>query len=554
LTAVPHLVGRLRAASIASIESEQRNHRPGVERPPRSSGDFLLSGLSVPFVGRTVFLVGAAALFFGDFFNSMAPQQPVRSALVLSVAIIWVANPLARWLLLLRMKRPSTATATAAAGWRAGVATTFVPGSESIPMLAPTLSALVNLRYPHETWLLDEGDDPEAKALCARLGVFHFSRRNRPEYQTPTGVFKARSKHGNYNAWLTEVGFDRYDSISAFDPDHIPRPEYLDAVLGYFDDPAIGYVQAPQAYYNQGASLVAAAAAEETYDFNSTIQMASYGFGFPIVIGSHNNHRTAALREVGGFAAHDADDLLITVHYRRKGWQGVYVPRILARGMTPVDWRGYLTQQRRWARSVLDLKFRTPGMLTGETPALTRVMNALHGLNYLQPAFVLTAGLWVLLASLATGTVPVVVMAISPLHAALLVAALSLCHFYRQRYFLDPLREGGIHWRTRLLRLAKAPFLVLAVLDLFGRQARSYDITSKVAATGRAPRVLARAFAPIAVLIVAAWAAGASTNTVYPLACHVGGAAALTVCLSLIAADFVPVPAPFDPRWLPDAD
>ena len=49
-----------------------------------------------------------------------------------------------------------------------------------------------------------------------------------------------------------------------------------------------------------------------------------------------------------------------------------------------------------------------------------------------------------------------------------MVAAIALS-FYRQRFFLDPPREGGIHWRTRLLLLAKAPFLVLAVVDVFRR-------------------------------------------------------------------------------------
>ena len=122
----------------------------------------------------------------------MARQQPLTSALVLAVAMVWVANPLARWFLLLRMKRPPPATA--APGWRAGVATTFVPGSESIPMVARTLSALVGLRYPHDTWLLDEGDDPEVKALCARLGVFHFSR------QAQARVSDARPGHSRREA------------------------------------------------------------------------------------------------------------------------------------------------------------------------------------------------------------------------------------------------------------------------------------------------------------------------------------------------------------------
>ena len=174
-----------------------------------------------------------------------------------------------------------------------------------------------------------------------------------PEYQSAARVFRKRSKHGNYNAWLHDIGFSRYDVVVGVDPDHIVGSCFLTETLGYFADPAVGYVQSAQAYYNGQVSFIARGAAEETYDFYSTIQMAAYGVGMPAVIGCHNIHRVIALRDVGGFAPHDADDLLITLLYNAKSWKGVYVPKILARGITPVDWNGYLSQQRRWARSVL---------------------------------------------------------------------------------------------------------------------------------------------------------------------------------------------------------
>ena len=53
-------------------------------------------------------------------------------------------------------------------------------------------------------------------------------------------------------------------------------------------------------YSNQQASFIARGAAEETYDFYSSVQMACYGKGFPLIIGCHNTHRLCALRECGG--------------------------------------------------------------------------------------------------------------------------------------------------------------------------------------------------------------------------------------------------------------
>ena len=133
--------------------------------------------------------------------------------------------------------------------------------------------------YPHDTWVLDEGDEAPVKALCYALGAQHFSRKNFSHYHTAQGTFQSHSKYGNYNAWLAEVGFKRYDIITAFDPDHVPKPSFLAHVLGYFEDPQVGYVQVAPAYYNQKTSFIARGAAEETYAFYSTMQMASYGLG-----------------------------------------------------------------------------------------------------------------------------------------------------------------------------------------------------------------------------------------------------------------------------------
>ena len=240
--------------------------------------------------------------------------------------------------------------------WRVAVATTFVPGSEPLEMLEATIQALVRLNYPHDTWVLDEGNAEAVSDLCRKYGAKHFSRRGCVHYQATQGAYTSDTKFGNYNSWLAEIGFANYDVVTAFDPDHIPAPSFLSRILGYFEDPQIAYVQVAQAFGNQDQSWIARGAAEETYDYYSTIQMASFGMGFPVIVGGHNTHRTAALQQIGGFGVHDADDILTTLHYRDANWQGVYVPRILARGRAPADGNAYLLQQRRWARSVLDLK------------------------------------------------------------------------------------------------------------------------------------------------------------------------------------------------------
>ncbi|MCZ9341275.1 glycosyl transferase, partial [Streptomyces sp. TRM76130] len=115
---------------------------------------------------------------------------------------------------------------TPAPGTRVAFLTTYVPGKEPLSMVRATLEGATRVTHPGthsvlDVWLLDEGDDPGAKALCAELGVRHFTRHGVPEWNQATGVHKARTKHGNYNAWIAMHG-DAYDFFASVDTDHVP--------------------------------------------------------------------------------------------------------------------------------------------------------------------------------------------------------------------------------------------------------------------------------------------------------------------------------------------
>ena len=410
----------------------------------------------------------------------------------------------ARWLTLPLMRVPLHLPARS--GWRVGVATSFVPGLEPFEMLEETVGALVAMDYPHDVWVLDEGDDAQVKALCRRLGAHHFTRRGRATYLTDGGIYAAKTKHGNYNAWLDAVGFDRYDVIVNVDPDHIPEPYFLDRLLGYLGDEEVGYVQAAQVYYNQSASFIARGAAEETYAYYSSVQMSSCALGYPIVTGCHTVHRAAALREVGGFAPHEADDMLITVKYRAAGWRGVYVPETLARGLTPVDWPSYLKQQRRWARSVLDVKFRELPREMRRLQPSERVVSTFHGLYYLHGlASALSAV--VLTYALAAGAGrPALDLSVLGL-LLILALPLQLCDFFRQSFFLNRAEEWGFHWRAGVLRFAKWPWVLLALFDALSGRTLVYTTTSKVRASARSwtpaiPHIV------VGVMVATAWVVG----------------------------------------------
>jgi glycosyl transferase family 2 len=427
-------------------------------------------------------------------------------------------------------------------GLRVAAVTTFVPDAEPIEMLEETLGALVTMDYPHDTWVLDEGNSPAVKALCEQYGALHFSRKNHPEYRTAEGRLRSRTKHGNYNAWLDAVGFDSYDIVASFDPDHIPDRRYLTQTLGYFSDASIGYVQAAQVYYNQDASFIARGAAEETYAYYSSLMMSAYASWCPIVTGCHTVHRTAALRQVGGFAPHDADDLLITLFYRAARWRGVYVPRRLAIGLTPVDWSGYLNQQRRWARSVLDIKLRLYPKLARSLPFRERLMAFFQGLYYLH-GFAVAITLGVFAYVLVSGNAPVATGPSMVVRLLLLWIVLQLCDFYRQRFYLHPRQECGVHWRGAFLRFAKWPYVAVALIEAVFRRQRGYAITLKVKrdrAFATLPHVLT------VLLLGTAWIVGTWHHSIHSHVIDGLAAAVVAASAAVVLTEFLGFPPPFD--------
>jgi hypothetical protein len=89
-------------------------------------------------------------------------QQPVLMGLLRVMLAYHLAGQQCRWWLVPVMRRPTPRPPQA--GWHVAVATTFVPGAESLEMLEDTVKALVAMAYPHDTWVLDEGNDGRVKA------------------------------------------------------------------------------------------------------------------------------------------------------------------------------------------------------------------------------------------------------------------------------------------------------------------------------------------------------------------------------------------------------
>ncbi|MEV6548704.1 cellulose synthase catalytic subunit [Streptomyces sp. NPDC051597] len=250
-------------------------------------------------------------------------------------------------------------------GTRVAFLTTWVPGKEPISMVRATLQGAVRLHHagPLDIWLLDEGDDDRAKALCEELGVRHFTRSGVPEWNREKGPHKARTKHGNYNAWLAMHGAD-YDFFASVDTDHVPLPNFLERMMGYFRDPDVAFVVGPQVYGNYDSPVTKAAESQQ-FLFHALIQRAGNRYRAPMFVGTNNIVRISALRQVGGLYDSITEDMAtgFELHRRRnpgtgRFWRSVYTPDVLAVGEGPESWTDFFTQQTRWSRGTYETLFK----------------------------------------------------------------------------------------------------------------------------------------------------------------------------------------------------
>ncbi|WP_086692793.1 glycosyltransferase family 2 protein [Streptomyces recifensis] len=374
------------------------------------------------------------------------------------------------------------------AGTRVAFLTSFVPGKEPLEMVTRTLQAAVRLRHRGllHVWLLDEGDDPAVKEVCARLGVRHFSRKGVAKWNRPSGPHRAKTKHGNYNAWLDAHG-DAYDFFASVDTDHVPLPNYLERMLGYFRDPDVGFVIGPQVYGNYD-TFVTKAAESQQFLFHALIQRAGNRYGAPMFVGTSNAVRIGALKQIGGLYDSITEDMATGFEMHRatnpatgRKWRSVYTPDVLAVGEGPNAWTDFFTQQLRWSRGTYEtiLKqywkgFATlpPGKLLNYTMMI--VFYPMSALNWILAA--LSCALFLGLGASGVNIDPTVWLMLYGNASALQIGL----YLWNRRHNVSPHEpEGSGGIAGMMMSALSAPVYARSLLDAVLRRRSGFVVTPK---------------------------------------------------------------------------
>ncbi len=218
---------------------------------------------------------------------------------------------------------------------------------EPLEVLRRTAIGARAIRYPHRTWMLDDGKRDEVKAMAEALGIGYIRREG-----------NEHAKAGNLN---NALGITDGEFILQLDADHVPLPNILDRLLGYFNDPDVAFVQSPQDFYNtdsfthvvneEGRSLW-----EENRIFFSLLQPGKDYWNASFFCGSCGVLRRKSFEEIGGFSTRTiTEDMETSIVLHGRGWKSVYHGETLAYGLAPSSAFAYHVQRLRWGQGSMQI-------------------------------------------------------------------------------------------------------------------------------------------------------------------------------------------------------
>ena len=217
--------------------------------------------------------------------------------------------------------------------------------AEPPDMLIQTIASLEALDYDdYEIVVIDNNTADES--LWRPVEEYCSGRdRVRFVHVAPWPGFKS----GALNLALREYTSPDAEVIGVVDADYVVQPDYLASTVGYFADPATGFVQTPQDYRDwQGNRYFTACYDAYRYFFETAMpsrnERNSIIFG-----GTMGLIRRSALEQMGGWDEWCiTEDAEASLRMLRAGWSGTYVARSFGFGIMPLSFAALKRQMFRW--------------------------------------------------------------------------------------------------------------------------------------------------------------------------------------------------------------
>ncbi|NEQ95986.1 MAG: glycosyltransferase [Cyanothece sp. SIO2G6] len=265
--------------------------------------------------------------------------------------------------------------------------------AEPPDVVCATLDALNQMRYPNfEVLVIDNNTkDPNlwrpVEQYCQQLGSkFRFFHVD-PLSGAKAGALNFALRHTAAAAEL----------VSVIDADYQAQPDFLERLVGFFDDPTIGFVQTPHDYRGWQHSFYQRACYWEYMTFVRLQLPALSEWVASFVIGTMCIVRRQALEQGGGWAEWClTEDSEVTIRIHALGYQSIFIPETFGRGLIPENFRGYKKQRLRWTIGPIQqiqqhwrLYLPNPLALPSKLTFWQRILESDHSWGAMQPMIAL---------------------------------------------------------------------------------------------------------------------------------------------------------------------
>lgn len=214
---------------------------------------------------------------------------------------------------------------------------------EPLAMIEKTVQAAIDVSYSHKTFVLDDAKSIETKKLVEKLGA---------EYVVRTK--KDFAKSGNLNHGIQ---FSKSDFFVILDADQVPYKNLIVELLPFMINENVAMVQSPQHFENRH-EFIASGTAEAQDIFYKYVCPAKNISNSVFCVGTNVMFRRKAIDEIGGIAlVHHSEDIWTSRLLHEKGWDTVFLNKILASGKAPNTIVSYFKQQLRWSKGGLSMLF-----------------------------------------------------------------------------------------------------------------------------------------------------------------------------------------------------
>jgi cellulose synthase/poly-beta-1,6-N-acetylglucosamine synthase-like glycosyltransferase len=196
------------------------------------------------------------------------------------------------------------------------------------------------------------------------------------------------AKAGALNLALEHTESDT-EIVGVVDADYQVEPDFLDRLVGAFEDPKLGFIQTPHDYRAwQRSRYLRMCYWEYRYFFKTTLVSLNERDA-ALTVGTMCLIRRRALEEAGGWAEWcltDDSELAIRIH--ALGYSSLYLEETFGRGLIPETFEGYKRQRARWTygpvqefKHHLRLLLPHPYGLRSELTPTQKLHHLNHGLD-----------------------------------------------------------------------------------------------------------------------------------------------------------------------------